>query len=511
MLEWSKDETRESESDWPRSTLTQTAENSYAKRLTTIRINLCKLRSLRTPSRAGLTHFVLTHSNQPLYSIVDFLLVDRKQLDESMNHATDVHQDSNRTTALAGNDRALAPFDLALLIDQCVGGAISLVSRLARTLFWFVLRPVQLAERVVQPDFGKTFCPPLAFLVLGIIGGFAVMHDVWILSEESVSRMSESELGWAAWIAQSLFDDLSKISLSSLIMRTLPTALVTVIAAACLGRWLGGRSGGPMLATAACLVIGFKLYLRFAQGIANLALVWFAKMGSGIVPASWDFAVVMQAVMYLYFAAIAYIFLFAGVRFLAAVMQLNNRRGLQNWPVSMGLATAVSSCIFVGTFVAPSSIWNAYQLPQIQNLCLLKALPLSPARLEFQDGDDWYLTTTVLMRNETDRQILVALPRQIDCGGEMQPIECHYEGEPILEGACLLEAGASRIVRATWRLNLDHRIAVVTHGAIPLLIQLGFVNDVMSAEIQSCSIDVALDADLVSQISQESRAISKAN
>ena len=390
------------------------------------------------------------------------------------------------------------PIDLASLIDQCVAGAIGLIGKLARTFLWMLFRPVALSDRLVQPDFAKTFCPPLAFLVLGILCGFAVMHDVWTLSPESVARLGESETGWVAWIAQTLIDDLSGLSLSMLIVRTLPTALVTVLVAFFASRCLAARENSSALAAAICLVIGFKLLLRFGQALWQLALVWFSKMGPSVLPATVKFELVMQVAMYTYFAAIAYIFFFAGTRFLAAIMRRHNRGWLSAWPASLGIAGGVSSLLFLGTYIAPQTAWNVVQAQHIdEDVCLLKAVPLGPARLDFRDGNQVFLTSTVLLRNETDRQVLLALPRQITVGEVAEPIECQYESDSMLDGTCLLDRGSARVVRATWRLKQPHMAVVAQESSVPLIIQLGSVDDVMREQVQSSTLPIALDPGLL--------------
>ncbi len=393
------------------------------------------------------------------------------------------------------------PIDLAGLIDQCVGGAIGLIGKVARTFLWMAFRPGALADRVARPDSAQTFCPPLAFLALGILCGFAVMHDVWILSAETVTRLGESETGWVAWIAQTLIDDLSALSLSTVVVRTLPTAIATVLAAWWASWCLANRDSRSALASAICVVIGFKLFLRFVQGLAQLALVWFSKMGPSILPETLKFELVLQVMTYIYLAAIAYIFFFAGTRFLAAVMRRDNRSWLKAWPVSMGIAGGVSSLLFLGTYIAPQTAWNVVQVRHIEeDLCLLKAIPLGPARLDFRDAEHVFLTSNVLIRNETDRQVLIALPQQIALGEGDEPIECHYEAEPMLDGTCLLDARSAQVVRATWRLNHSHLAAVVRASAVPLLIQLGSVDDVMREQVQTSSLQIAVDPGLLVEV-----------
>lgn len=398
----------------------------------------------------------------------------------------------------------LHAIDFAGLIEQCMSGAIGLIGKLARTFLWLLFRPVVLADRFAEPDFAKSFCPPLAFLVVGILCGCAVMHDLWTLSAETITRLAESQTGWVAWMGQMLIDDLAGLSLSTVIVRTLPAAVVTVLIASCAGHCLAARERRTAFAAAICLVMGFKLFLRFGQGLIQLALVWFSKMGPDFLPSSWPFETILQVAMYAYFAVIGYIFFFAGTRFLAKVLRQCNQGWLGAWPTSFGVAGVLSSLLFLGTFVAPHIAQNAVEVQHLEDdLCLLKAVPLGPARLDFRDGDAMYLATSVLLRNETDRQVLVALPRQIALENVALPIECHYESERILDGTCLLDPHTARVVRATWRIESDHHPDIASQLSVPLVIQLGSVDDVMRDQIQSSTLQVALEPNLLAEIQSD--------
>ncbi len=402
----------------------------------------------------------------------------------------------------ARNPYPQSPWDIANILEQCVAGTLSLLARIVRTLGWMMFRPRRLAEQLASEEFQKPFCPPLAFLTLGILCGFALLQNVWTLSPGSIERLSESESGWVIWIAQSMVDEFRGLSLSTIIVRTMPTVLITVLLAAVAAGLLAGRTHAKQLASAICLVIGFRLFLRMGQGLWHLANVRFSESGSESIPASEQFESIMRVITWAYLAAMVYILFFAGVRFLTAVMQHTNRAWLRTWPVAATSAWGVSALLFLGTFIAPTSVWNVHQMEQIDaHNYLLKVYPLGGAMLDFSDEKHFYLAANLLIRNESERQVLVALPRQILIGQVDEPVDCHYESEPMLDGTCLMDAGAARVVRATWRLTQSHLTSIMQESAVPLVFQLGSVDDVMKADVQTSTMQIAVDPNLLAELS----------
>ncbi len=402
----------------------------------------------------------------------------------------------------ASHSAPQSTWDIANLLEQCVAGTLSLFGRILRTLGWMLFRPRRLAQQLASEDYQQTFCPPLAFLALGILCGFALLQNVWTISAGSVDRLVESESGWVNWIAQSLVDEFRGLSLSTIVVRTMPTVVLTVLLAAGAARLLAVKAQARMLASAICLVIGFKLFLRMGQGLWHLANVQFSVAGPEMFTANGQFESIMRVITWTYLGVMVYILFFAGVRFLTAVMQQSNRSWLRTWPVAGTAAWGVSALLFLVTFIAPTGIWNYRQLQQVDsNTHLLKVVPLGGAKLDFSDEKYFYLSAKLLIRNETDRQLLVALPQQILINEVDDPVDCQYESEPMLDGNCLLDAGAAKVVRATWRLSQPHLASISKESAVPLVFQLGSVDDVMNANVQTSTMQIAVDPDLLAELS----------
>jgi hypothetical protein len=360
-----------------------------------------------------------------------------------------------------------------------------------------VFRPQRLAERLIEGGYQREFCPPLSFLTLGILCGFALMHDVWTISAGSLSRLGESPAGWVGWITQSLVDEFSSLSLSTIVMRTLPTVIVVVLVGWLAGRCVVGttretKRAADALAAAICLVIGFKLFLRLAQGLWHLANVRLSAIGGDLFGPGFDGF--MGAITWAYLGMMVYVLLFAGTIFLAAVVRRVARPLLRPSPLAVALAWGLATGLFLGTFIVPSAVWNIWRLERIvADDHLLKVLPLTSARLEFQDQGHAYVSANLLVRNEADKQVLMALPREIPLGSDHSPLECQYESEAILDGTLMLDPAMARVVRVTWRVDQAGWRDLAEAGSVPLIVQLGSVDDVLAEQVQTCSLQVALD------------------
>ena len=396
--------------------------------------------------------------------------------------------------------------DLGLWIERLVVGSLFFLGQVIRTWLWMTFRPWKFAQRVRQPDATFAFGYPITFLVLGILVGFTLLTDVWTVSESTRQLFNGSEMGWINALVQTFVNEIQSMNASEFVLRTLPAALITLALAAAIGWFCGDfkQNFRSPLVSAICLVLGYKLFLRFIQAIWQITNVWLSESGSLEWLGAGRLQKLLQGMWIAYFLFMAYIILWAGLPMMVAVLrQTFQNRWLRAWPASTCLAVLLSGGLFVGIYMAPLVVWNSFQIAKLsRDNHLIEVVPISNAELRFVAGDATYLSAQALVRSNASEPVVLALPSQWQWLETTTPVEFHVESEGEFDEATIIQPGDSLIVRGVWKLQPEHVAQALQQASIPLAIQLGTVDQFMVHQVQSTSLQIKTGPQLAQQLSR---------